>query len=271
MMRVRSWFMPLLVMFTVLPSGAALGWGSDGHEIIAHIAESRLTPRARAAVGALLDGQSLADASTWADDVREERAHTAPWHYVNIPYEMRKFDRGRDGKNGNNVVDQCIAHAKVLDDRRALRQRKVESLKFLVHFVGDLHQPLHCAERNEDRGGNFRLVFFPGQRQALNLHRVWDVSILGLSLNKSSTRDYADELHARLTRKIERAYSRGDPVGWANESHALAVRIAYAGIPADGPPPTIDDAYLRAAQPVVDEQLLKAGVRLANVLNHVFR
>ena len=257
-----------------LSAQRALAWGPDGHRIVADIAESRLSMQAKTAIAQLLSDSpdpSLASIANWADSIRKDREETGPWHYVDIPYEMSGFDPQRDGKDGNNVVNKLEEFAKVLNDRNAPRQQRVEALKFIVHFMGDLHQPMHCVERNGDKGGNFRLVFFPGKREAVNLHRIWDSDILKLARGKLEDPEYAAALNTRISKEQEQSWSRGTPASWANEGHELAVRVAYSGIPSDGAPPKITDEYLAAAQPVVETQLSKAGVRLANLLNRIFK
>jgi hypothetical protein len=270
----------VLVASCLLWPRAALAWGPDGHRIVAHIAEARLMPQAKAAIAELLGNgnrdadTSLASIANWADLVRRDREETAPWHYVDIPYEMSGFDLERDGKNGNNIVTKLQEFANVLNDRTAPREQRIEALKFVVHFMGDLHQPMHCVERNGDKGGNFRLVFFPGKREAVNLHRIWDGNILRLIMDKQEKQDVTDfaaALNTKITPQQEQSWSGGNPANWANEGHDLAVRVAYNGIPSDGPPPKITDDYLAAAEPAVEMQLSKAGVRLANLLNRIFR
>ncbi len=93
---------------------------------------------------------------------------------MNIPVEAAGYDPAKHANEGDNVIDAIERFAKVLADVKAPRADRVEALKFLVHFIGDLHQPLHCADRNGDKGGNARLVFFPGRKKAVSLHTVWD-------------------------------------------------------------------------------------------------
>jgi len=195
--------------------------------------------------------------------VRRERENTAPWHYVDIPTTAEKFDRKRDG---NNVIDAINAQLKVLSDKKAPREKRVEALKFVVHFMGDLHQPLHCAERDKDKGGNGRLVFYSGQHRAVNLHAVWDTWILRDMMGKKRVADYADTLSV-ITPSQKKEWVKGNPETWANESHRAAIYVAYKDVPADGPPPTLSKAYIDRATPVVAEQIKRAGVRLAQVLN----
>ena len=133
-------------------------WGGEGHQLVALIAEEHLTPAARAAVKELLDGGNISDAevASWADEIRRERRETSPWHYVNIPHDADHFDRARDGRDGDNIIDAIQRETKVLADKTQPREKRVEALKFVVHLIGDLHQPLHCVDRNGDRGGASR-------------------------------------------------------------------------------------------------------------------
>ena len=127
-------------------------WGGDGHQIVCLIAEAHLTPAAKTAIHDLLGKDvniSDAEIASWADQTRRDRPETGPWHYVDIPTEAPGFDEVRDGQHGNNVVDKIGDFKAVLKDPKATSQARAEALKFLVHFVGDLHQPLHCAERIE--------------------------------------------------------------------------------------------------------------------------
>jgi hypothetical protein len=122
-----------------------------------------------------LDGASISDAEVvnWADEIRRERNETAPWHYVNIPLDAASFDPIRDGRGDGNVIDAIGAQTKIPADKSQPCEKRQEALKFVIHFVGDLHQPLHSADRG-DKGGNTRLVMYDGQSQAQNLHTVWD-------------------------------------------------------------------------------------------------
>ncbi|HEY2584453.1 MAG TPA: S1/P1 nuclease, partial [Tepidisphaeraceae bacterium] len=252
----------------------AHAWGGDGHQIVCLIAEDRLTPSAKAAIHDLLGKDvniSDAEIANWADQVRRERRETAPWHYVDIPTNADAFDEARDGQHGNNVIDKIGDFKAVLNDLKASKAQRAEALKFLGHFVGDLHQPLHCAERNKDKGGNGRLVFFLDQPRAVNLHTVWDTTILLRRKGATRIADYADRLNSQITPEQASEWGKGTPTDWANQPHDVAVKIVYAGVPAGGPPPKLDQQYLDAAGPVVDVQLERAGVRLAAILNEVFR
>src|SRR6185312_11260896 len=161
--------------------------------------------------------------------------------------------------------------AKILADKSKPKHDRTEALKFLVHFMGDITQPLHCADRDNDRGGNARLVFYPGERKATNLHAVWDTSLLKTDMQGRRVLDYAESLDKKITDKQRKDWAKGTPEQWANESHRLAVEDAYAGISPDGSPPRIDEAYIQKNEKVVEEQLEKGGVRLAAALNRIFQ
>jgi hypothetical protein len=180
---------------------------------VAWIAEARLTDKAQVGVKELLGDAGLSDAEvvSWADEVRRERKETAPWHYVNIPIDATGYDPVKHGNGGENVIDAIERFAKVLADKTAPKEDRVEALKFLIHFVGDLHQPLHCAERNGDKGGNGRLVFFPGRKKAVSLHAVWDTLILPRSKGKQRVAEYGDALNAKITDKQAKAWATGTP------------------------------------------------------------
>lgn len=252
----------------LLPCAFCFAWGGEGHQLIALIAEDHLTPAAQAMVKDLLDGGDISDAevASWADEVRRERRSTAPWHYVNIPYDADAFDRERDGKNGANIIDAIEQQAKILADNSQPREKRAEALKFIVHFVGDIHQPLHCADRNGDKGGNSRLVFWLDKRKAVNLHSVWDTALVRELVGRRRIAEVADALSKTISPTQQKEWQQGTPETWANESHAAAVKI-YAGITEDGPPPKLGQEYAVANVPVAAERLRRGGMRLAMVLN----
>ena len=245
--------------------------GRNGHRVVARLAEVRLSDRAAAGVKDLLGDATLVDVANWADEVRRARGETAPWHYVDIPIEADGFDAERDGRGGDNVIDAIDRFRKVLADPSAPRNDRVEALKFLAHLVGDLHQPLHCCERDHDRGGNGRLVFWPGRAGAVSLHGVWDTYLVNEAMRDAGELTvYAGALNARISPEQAAAWSAGTATAWANEAHQVAVEHAYADITVDGPPPLITDEYVKANTVVVEQQLQRAGVRLASVLDEAF-
>jgi hypothetical protein len=253
----------LWIAWTVQP---AVGWGREGHVIISMIAERRLTPSARAQVQELLGNATLWDVANWADDVRKDRPETRTWHYVNIPVGSESYDPLRDVHEGSNILIQLQRWESVLADRSAAPEQRLEALKWVVHLVGDLSQPLHCVTR-DDRGGNTRLVHWQDQGRAINLHLAWDVNIVTHLLDTDKPSVYASALDARIARADRQNWEKGDFIDWANEGYQIAVEVVYRDVPPDGPPPRLGDEYIDRAAPVAAMQLQKAAVRLAFVLN----
>jgi hypothetical protein len=188
---------------------------------------------------------------------------------VDIPVDGNDnvFNDARDGQGGNNVIDAINRFIPIMADTTKPMNDRQEALKFVIHFVGDLHQPLHCADRNGDKGGNARLVFLLDQPRAMNLHSVWDSGILHISMGNTPVLVYASGLDARISAAQAAQWAKGTPEDWANEAHKLAAEDVYKNVPADGPPPKLDQDYVDANQKVIDQQLQRGGVRLAMVLN----
>jgi hypothetical protein len=250
-----------------------LAWAPKGHAIIADIASSRLSPVAKKNIRLLLGDASLASISSWADDVRKDRPETFGWHFVDIPTDAPGFSEERDcyrpqdqgpaaqTDHHNCIVDRIELFRQVLADENASRKDRVEALEFLVHFVGDIHQPLHGID--EARGGNDIKVLVFGSDQCgnypCNLHGAWDYSLI----------DHAGYSEGRYVRRLKSLIRNnhldlqagGGPADWANESHAAAIHVL------DEHATSIDQAYWQANIRLVDERLALAGIRLAALLN----
>jgi hypothetical protein len=132
--------------------------------------------------------------------------------------------------------------AKILADKSQPREKRQEALKWVVHLLGDLHQPLHVCERGRDRGGNTRLVFYPGRREAVSLHFVWNTLIVRDVVGKRKIADVASSLE-KLHFINEKEWPKGTPEEWANEAHRVAINWCYLGIDAEGPPPQLTQTY----------------------------
>lgn len=252
----------LALMWLVCPS-LVLAWGQEGHQLIAKIATARLHPAAaREIAGLLEEGETLASVSTWGDEIRSTRTETAPWHYINFPVTARIDKRGWRAycPPAGCVLSAVEDSLRTLRDRKAGRSRRAEALKFLVHFVGELHQPLHSADRG-DRGGNDVQVVFNGQ--AGSLHRAWDTLLVREWLSRPGTLAQVEEDNGGRDR---RKLSKGKPVNWAIEAHAIARDMVYSPLPAASPA-VLSNAYLEQAGPVITLQLRRAGYRLARLLN----
>ncbi len=242
----------------------ALAWGNEGHRVVAEIAEQYLEPNTVSQVRDLLaieNTTSLASISTWADQIRPQRRATAPWHYVDIQITEPIYDAHRDCADENCVIAKIDQFAKVLGDRTALPAQRLEALKFVVHFVGDLHQPFHVAD-NHDRGGNEVVVTFNGRKT--NLHAVWDTALLAPAI-QGDERAYALKLNRSIFPAHIEAWKSGSIVDWTNDTHAFAVRTVYGSLPHEGG--VLPSGYAEAALPLANQQLKKAGVRLSGLLN----
>jgi hypothetical protein len=250
----------------------AIAWGYTGHRIIAEIAEQFLEPDTARKVRGLLaieNVTTLAEVSTWADQIRVQRPETAPWHYVNIPVqasagEPSGYDATRDCPNNACIVAKIEQFERGLADRQASERQRLEALKYLVHFIGDVHQPLH-ASNNHDRGGNDVPVTFMGRQT--NLHAVWDTGIIAQAV-KGDERGYAIRLTRNITHAELREWSQGDTISWANESHDVATSAVYGQLQHAG---ILPDSYEDQALQIVNDQVRRAGVRLAKVLNDCLR
>ena len=254
-------------------------WGVQGHRLLALVAAARLTPAARANVEWLLPDTTLAEVASWADEHRTDHAATGPWHFVNIPSDATRYDRDRDcprqpgvsaGSRGDRwrdcVVDRILYNQQRLADMSADRADRAIALKFLVHFIGDLHQPFHATAMA--RGGNdIPVVVFgsPECRSAAGtafpcqLHGVWDRELI--AHRQLSDTEYVAELSLQIAANRWETQPAGSPESWAAESHGLA---KAAVLPARG---EVNQAYYRAHIPVVDRRLALVGLRLAAVLN----
>ena len=160
--------------------------------------------------------------SNWADEIRDQRRDTGAWHYVDIPLTAQGYDPRRDCPDGDCVVAQIDKDLRILKDRSAGDDARREALRFLIHFTGDIHQPLH-AEDDDDKGGN--QVRAEIGRERTNLHRVWDLDVVEALGNDPGA--IADGIARDLTPALRQDWSSGTPARWANESHAIAREHVY--------------------------------------------
>jgi len=249
-----------LAVIMVTPQGA-FAWGREGHQTIVIVAEHYMHPETATRMRELLAPESPEEASVWADDYRNGHRETAPWHYIDIPLADSKIDLARECPNGDCVIAKTEQFLAVLKDLNADKNAKAQALRFVIHFVGDLHQPLH-DEDNDDKGGNTRQVIFDGHPD--NLHWVWDTGLLQhINGNPAA---FAAELESRITPQDRAEWQRGSIEDWVMEGHRLAQTVAYGDLSNDNPSP-ITPEYERQAEPVIELQLEKAGVRLAYLLD----
>lgn len=304
------WFVGLFAAFAIVPSAGA--WGCKGHQTVALIAERHLTPEAKQLVQKLLSENpidpkwnrycggaardAMADASTWADDVRGERKN-GPWHYIDIPRGSERGPLelfcGAEGCVTKAITDQLA----ILEDKNADAGKRADALRYVIHFVGDLHQPLHTTT-NADEGGNCVPVKYfrrnaheRNHSYSPNLHGLWDTAIPERDAEGADPAEYADTLEATFLTDIEGWQKAGIHVdSWAWEGHEYAESVVYGNLtPKIAVEPNVavhactDDnnigdrllhrnlvageAYQEKAAPVVERRIAQAGVRLAMILN----
>lgn len=254
----------LLPIALVIPSLPALAFGPDGHRVVGELAQRQLAPAALTEVRRLLGGEAdagLASVSNWADEIRDQPAwrHTSRWHYLNFPRGSCRYDAERDCRDDRCIVAAINAQAALLADRSLDDEQRAQALRFLVHFVGDIHQPLH-AGYGDDRGGNTFQIFYIGRGS--NLHALWDGGIL-----RSAGHDWTTQ----ATRLADRAagvdvrWSLQAPARWAEESCRL---IGDAGLYPPRPG-RLPDGYVERQYPVLEQRLVIAASRLSAMLNHI--
>ncbi len=281
-----------LLIAVALPREAP-AWGPEGHAMVGEIAERFLTPRARKKVHAILQKKQLSDyeIASWPDIIRGNKEyavlfpHNSRWHYVDFD-AFADLETLRLSEDGQDIVSQVVFWHKELGRSRLPRPKRLDALRFLVHFVADMHQPLHCAYRYNDMGGNMIPVHsFRGAHFAIdaetpmdrlpNLHSTWDEYFVYELMDGTDPADFAAQLAQEITPDQARQWAEPDPLAWALESHNLARSHVYrftdgTDLPFTWSRPGIDltrENYIDANVPVVREQLQKAGVRLAHLLN----
>ncbi len=242
----------------LLTPATAHGWGYVGHRVVAQIAANHLSEDAERAVAELLGTENLPRVAIWADQIRSDPTwkHAGVWHYISV--EDGEVVPGAERNPDGDVLaamDRCVA---VLRNPEADRADRVEALKFLVHFVGDVHQPLHVGRRG-DRGGNSVKVQWYGEPG--NLHSVWDSGLI--ESQKLSYSEFAEHLDHPTAAQIA-AWQGAGRQRWAEESKALRPRVYDIG---DG---DLGYVYTYVNLPLVEQRLLQAGVRLAGLLNEIF-
>ncbi|MEL6329391.1 MAG: S1/P1 nuclease [Planctomycetota bacterium] len=263
--------LPRLVSALSLALAAPLlaGWGAKGHAVVADIAWREIRPETRAAIEEILGPETIQQTASWADAVRGTDAYrfTAPFHYANPEPGAPSYDHARDCPEVGCVVSAVDRYAATLADEDMPRAMRAEALKFVVHFVGDLHQPLHGG-RAADRGGNDIRITLRGRDR--NLHSAWDSGLMDAT-DTAPWPIWSERLAAGISETDRLAWtiadapkSRIESAGrWLFESHQLALAISYS----DGADGELDEADIARAAPVIDLRLRQAGVRLARLLD----
>lgn len=244
----------LALAFGTSPAAA---WGPNGHRAVGQIAEDHLTPQARAALEELMGNESLARAGTWADEIRSDPAwnKASPWHYISVDDDETLATTERNSRG--DVLEAMERFEAVLRDPAASREEKVIAVRFLTHFVGDVHQPLHVGRRG-DRGGNEIVVLWFGE--PTDLHALWDSDMIeSQKLSFTELVRFIDHPTPEQVAEWQAAGYRD----WIVESFALRDQVYDLG------DRRLGYEYMFHNMPIVERRLLQAGIRLAGLFNSV--
>ena len=280
MRRFPAFLLLSAVLLATIPPARA--WSALGHRLVGAIAERHLSPAAEAGVRELLAGEpdpSLSGVAYWADALRNEDPPrfkaTSRWHYINAQGGGCGFDEVRDCPGGDCVVAQIERQRAILADRTLPREARRDALKFLVHLVGDAHQPMHAGDRTDAGGNGYQISLATALEpeayarnkyvdgvMGTNLHSVWDYYILGA--RGLSLPQYTQALDALPWPPADES-PRFAPMGWAKEScRLIEARQLYP----EGH--KLDDAYLDAMRPLAEQRIRQAAWRLASLLDDAF-
>jgi hypothetical protein len=252
--RFQFWAALILLVLNVPDSVA---WGPQGHRAIGLIADSHLKPKVKELIAEKFNINSLADVASWADKTRKKRKEEGPWHYTNIAEGQLFYDAERDCPDNACVTEKIREFSDVLVDSSIPLQERRNALKFLVHFIGDVHQPLHLGNKKDQGGGT---LLFPYNGKEVSLHFLWDGGLVdGWDTGLSK---YAARLKGRVSESEKSIWALSTVSDWANESRSLAIKVAYnVGKKA------LSKAYIKRGREIIDLRLAQAGIRLAHRLN----
>ncbi|MES2417836.1 MAG: S1/P1 nuclease [Bacteroidota bacterium] len=266
-MNITSIFKKIVIVFVLayLPFTAG-AWGVLGHRIVGEIADFYLNAKARKAVQQILGSESLPMAANWGDFIKSDTSYNylSNWHYVNLPANLSKeatfsFLEQETGANIYNKTNEMI---EVLKNANSTSDQKKLALRMLIHLMGDMHQPMHTA-RKEDLGGNKVQLTWFGEKS--NLHRVWDESLI--DFQQLSFTEYAKAIN-HTTKQQVNDWQQASLKDCVFESYQICNRIYATGVKNDD---RLSYRYNFDWINTVNEQLLKGGVRLAKVLNDIYK
>lgn len=250
-------FVALILVFSVEPVAA---WGPDGHRIVCEIAQIHLLPRTRKVIQQNFNIKYLALVANWAEVIKSKPRKPDLRHYTNIEEGKWTYDQTRDCPHKNCVTEKIREFERVLSNKRLFYFDRKDALKFLVHLIGDIHQPMHLGNL-ADRGGNEIDVLVNGE--TTNLHALWDNGLI--DRGEESLVQYAEKLDARTTDEEIKEWTKSYVEHWSNESRELSLKYGYSlSLTEDG---ELSNEYLARGRLIVEKQLRRAGVRLAHILN----
>lgn len=252
----------LIVLFFSLQANA---WWEKEHQVVAIIAENNLSEAARKEVNLLLDGESLTSVSSWADSIKSDPkwAHSKRWHYINFK-PNQAIDKHRSVPAGD-ILWALDYFYQELQQPSNSKQARRKALQFFVHFVADIHQPLHVG-KYDDAGGNRVAINWYNSPRKHNLHRVWDGL---LTHSKLSAKEYVKTLN-KPSKSKQSEWQNSTFSEWASESLALNEKIYDFGAGQNKKIAPLGRWYQEKNKPIADQRLYQAGIRLAFCLNRIF-
>lgn len=255
---MKKYLTTLLCLAVALAAGA---WSQKGHDVTAYIAEQHLTPQARAAVDSILDGRSMVYWSNWLDNASHQmdHAYTRTWHYKNI--DAGETYESAPANPSGDVVTAIKQQIEVLTDPATTKADAALALKILIHIVGDIHQPMHLGHASDLGGNRVKMKFFD---RNTNLHSIWDSSLVE-SGHKWSYTEWQQQIDTTDPEKIA-AITKGSVDDWARETYNIATQCYVYFRP--GNKVMYND--IARWTPVIEQQFLRGGLRLAHILNSIY-
>jgi hypothetical protein len=255
----------LFTSFSLLICFALISWGFKGHKAIATIAYNHLHFNVSPLVENTLHGQSMSDVASWADEVRNnpEYKETAPWHFINLPVGLNfdEFEKAVKNDQNPNLYNAIIKCEELLSQKGGEAKEKEDALKFLIHLIGDAHQPMHIS-RKEDKGGNTIQVRFEGN--GTNLHSLWDTKLID---HEGFTDQEIANKYDTISKEQETRWQSDPLIVWLWESYQISTKL-YAEVESNK---IIDERYYDTHIQIIHQRIEQAGVRLAGVLNTIFK
>jgi len=250
----------MLLLLCLIITKSSFGWGQKGHDVVVYIAECNLSPKAARKIDKILDGHSMVYYASWMDNAShtKEYAYTRTWHYVNINegYTLETMPKNPKG-------DALIAVESIIEKLKSgtlSAEQESENLKFLIHLVGDIHCPMHTGRLSDQGGNNVKIKFFSSNT---NLHSIWDSSLVEAA-HKWGYTEWGTLLDI-YSKSEKMAIIAGTPAEWVEESHDISKEI-YEYTPANS---RVSHSYITKYTPIIETQLLRGGLRLANILNEI--
>lgn len=254
----------LFVALFLVNTTAAWAWGTTGHRVVAEIAERNLTRKAKKNLKKIIGNQKLAYWSNWPDFIKSDSSwkHADGWHYVNVGSDLSitDFCKEMEATTTENLYKRTLSLIEDLQDKNLPLAKKQENLYFLIHLIGDAHQPLHVGKA-EDLGGNKIGVEWFGQKT--NLHTLWDSKLVDFT--QYSYTEFSTVLNIH-DKQYNSALTQGELVSWLYESYSTAQRIYDSA----QPEAKLSYKYYFDYQKDLEQQLLKGGLRLAKILNDIY-